>query len=78
MPNTVSISNLWETAKQDLKSLFPEDVFQLWFDPLECLESSETELTLGVPNDFAAIWIHDNYLDLIVQRLRLITGHEVN
>ena len=78
MPNTVSISNLWETAKQDLKSLFPEDVFQLWFDPLECLESSETELTLGVPNDFAAIWIHDNYLDLIVQRLRLITGNEVN
>lgn len=78
MLNTVSTSNLWETVKQDLKSLFPEDVFQLWFDPLECLESSETELTLGVPNDFAAIWIHDNYLDLIVQRLRLITGNEVN
>lgn len=74
MPNTVSSSKIWETVKQDFKTLFPEDVFQLWFEPLECLEISEKELTLGVPNDFAAIWIHDNYLDLIVQRLRLNTG----
>ena len=76
MPITVSSSNLWETVKQDFKTLFPEDVFQLWFEPLECLDIGETELTLGVPNDFAAIWIHDNYLDLIVQRLRLTTGND--
>lgn len=76
MPTTVSSSKIWEAVKQDFKTLFPEDVFQLWFEPLECLEISETELTLGVPNDFAAIWIHDNYLDLIVQRLRLNTGKE--
>ncbi|MDB4384728.1 chromosomal replication initiator protein DnaA [Opitutaceae bacterium] len=76
MPTTVSSSKIWETVKQDFKTLFPEDVFQLWFEPLECLEISETELTLGVPNDFAAIWIHDNYLDLIVQRLRLNTGKD--
>jgi len=35
-------------------------------------------MTLGVPNDFAAIWIHDNYLDLITQRLRLTAGRLVN
>ena len=34
-------------------------------------------MTLGVPNDFAAIWIHDNYLDLITQRLRLTAGRMV-
>lgn len=74
MPISTSSTTLWETVKQDFKTLFPEDVFQLWFEPLECLEASEDSLTLGVPNDFAAIWIHDNYLDLIVQRLRLTTG----
>ena len=31
-----------------------------------------------MPNDFAAIWIHDNYLDLITQRLRLTAGRMVN
>src|SRR5580704_10374818 len=70
--------NLWETVKCDFKSLFPEDVFQMWFEPVVCLETSEDAITLGVPNDFAAIWIHDNYLDLITQRLRLNAGRLVN
>ena len=69
--------NLWETVKCDFKSLFPEDVFQMWFEPLVCLETTETSMVLGVPNDFAAIWISDNYLDLIVQRLRLNAGRMI-
>jgi len=69
--------NLWETVKCDFKSLFPEDVFQMWFEPVVCVETSEDAITLGVPNDFAAIWIHDNYLDLISQRLRLTAGRTV-
>ena len=71
-------SNLWETVKCDLKGLFPEDVFQMWFEPLSCLAATEDALVLGVPNDFAAIWIHDNYLDLISQRLRLAAGRMVH
>jgi chromosomal replication initiator protein len=70
--------SLWETVKCDFKSLFPEDVFQMWFEPLVCLEVTEDSLVLGVPNDFAQIWIHDNYLDLIAQRLRLTAGRLVN
>jgi len=70
--------NLWETVKCDFKSLFPEDVFQMWFEPVVCLETTADAMTLGVPNDFAAIWIQDNYLDLITQRLRLNAGRMVN
>jgi chromosomal replication initiator protein len=70
--------NLWETVKCDLKGLFPDDVFQMWFEPMRCVESSEDSVTLGVPNDFAAIWIHDNYLDLISQRLRMTAGRMVS
>jgi chromosomal replication initiator protein len=64
-------------VKCDFKSLFPEDVFQMWFEPVVCLETTTESMTLGVPNDFAAIWIHDNYLDLITQRLRLTAGRMV-
>jgi chromosomal replication initiator protein len=67
-------SNLWETVKSDFKGLFPEDVFKLWFEPIVCLDVAEDHLTLGVPNDFAQIWINDNYLELITQRLHLSTG----
>src|SRR5471032_1052382 len=78
MPSLSLTPSLWETVKCDFKSLFPEDVFQMWFEPVVCLETSEDSITLGVPNDFAAIWIHDNYLDLITQRLRLTSGRAVS
>ncbi|HKB56447.1 MAG TPA: chromosomal replication initiator protein DnaA [Lacunisphaera sp.] len=78
MPQPVLQTSLWESVKCDLKGLFPEDVFQMWFEPIHCVETSEDGLTLGVPNDFAAIWIHDNYLDLISQRLRLAAGRLVH
>jgi len=78
MPSLSLPHNLWETVKCDFKSLFPEDVFQMWFEPVVCIETSEDSITLGVPNDFAAIWIHDNYLDLITQRLRLTAGRTVS
>jgi chromosomal replication initiator protein len=50
----------------------------MWFEPVVCLDTTADGMTLGVPNDFAAIWIHDNYLDLITQRLRLNAGRMVN
>src|SRR5213078_2803426 len=78
MPSSSLTPSLWETVKCDFKSLFPEDVFQMWFEPMVCLETTGDAITLGVPNDFAAIWIHDNYLDLITQRLRLTAGRMVN
>src|SRR5271168_4522399 len=78
MPPLSLPHNLWETVKCDFKSLFPEDVFQMWFEPVVCLDTTEDAITLGVPTDFAAIWIHDNYLDLISQRLRLTAGRTVN
>ena len=78
MPSLSLSPSLWETVKCDFKELFPEDVFQMWFEPMSCLETTEDAMTLGVPNDFAAIWIHDNYLDLITQRLRLTAGRLVN
>lgn len=77
MSSTVTSPNLWEAVKSDFKTLFPEDVFKLWFEPIVCVEFNEDSISLGVPNDFAAIWINDNYLDLIVQKLRQITGRVV-
>jgi chromosomal replication initiator protein len=78
MPHPVLQASLWETVKCDLKGLFPEDVFSMWFEPIRCVETTEDSLVLGVQNDFAAIWIHDNYLDLISQRLRLTAGRMVH
>lgn len=77
MPSAALTTSLWDSVKSDFKTLFPEDVFQLWFEPVTCVDQTDDTLTLGVPNDFAAIWINDNYLDLIVQRLRLTAGRDM-
>ncbi len=53
MPPASLQTSLWETVKCDLKGLFPEDVFQMWFEPIVCVEANEDTVTLGVPNDFA-------------------------
>src|SRR3954470_9184812 len=78
MPSSSLAPSLWETVKCDFKSLFPEEVFQMWFEPVVCLETTGDAMVLGVSNDFAAIWIQENYLDLITQRLRLTAGRMVN
>ncbi len=78
MPSLSPPPKLWDTVKNDFKALFPDDVFKLWFEPIVCLEATEDALTLGVPNDFAAIWINDNYLEHIVQRLRLTAGRPIS
>ncbi len=74
MSPVATSTSLWESAKNDIRGLFPEDVYKLWFEPITCIDATEHTLTLGVPTDFATFWIQDNYLDLIVQRLRLTSG----
>jgi len=74
MSATATTHPLWDSVKADLSSALPPDIFQMWFTPVTCLKVEGDTMTLGVPTDFAAIWINDNYLDLIAQKLRLTTG----
>jgi len=67
---STSDTSLWKIVKNDLKSRLPEDVFRHWLDPLACLHLDDTSITLGAPTEFATIWIRENYLDLITERMR--------
>lgn len=68
----------WKEVKESLRSLFPQDVFHTWFEPMECLDEDDGCLTLSVPNDFAAYWIQDNYGELIANRLGEACGAETH
>ncbi len=72
--STLASPALWEAVKNDFKNLFSEEVYHLWFENLVCLEHTDGAITLGTPTDFASIFVHDNYLDLITQRLQVMTG----
>ncbi len=69
--------SLWESVSLELKNLFPNDLYEMWFDGLTCVEETENKLTLCAPNEFNAIWIENNYLDIIAQQARALMGSVV-
>lgn len=70
-------NGLWETVKSDFQSLFPHDIYRTWFEPLRCISEEEKTIKLAAPNEFAAIWIADNYRELINRRLTEAAGRNV-
>ena len=77
MPQTTSNVSLWESVNQELKNLFPNDLYDMWFEGLTCAKESDSKLVLTAPNEFNAIWIENNYLDIIAQQARSFAGTAV-
>ncbi|HCJ11889.1 MAG: chromosomal replication initiator DnaA [Verrucomicrobia bacterium GWF2_51_19] len=74
---TLEKTSLWAGVKRELQALFPPDVYNTWFASVESQEDDDTGVTLTVSNDFAAIWIQDNYYDLISKKLEQEAGHPI-
>ncbi len=62
----------WIAVRNELRKLYPRDVFETWFAPLEA-SYDDNILILSAHNDFAAIWIEDNYLDVIREKLATLS-----
>ncbi len=77
MPETLTEGALWATVKEGLRRLFPSEVYQMWFEPLSCIDENEDVLTLEAPNDFAAIWLQDNYQDLLSTKCSEVAGRVI-
>lgn len=69
---------LWEKVCEELKRIFPSDVYEMWFSDIVCESFNEDILSLKVPNDFNAIWIENNYLDFIKQHACFISGSPIS
>ena len=71
-------SSIWQSIDQALKNLFPADVYNMWFDGLACTEETDSKIVLTAPNEFNAIWIENNYLDIISSQARSFAGAAIN
>lgn len=69
--------SLWAALQSDFQTLFPSDVYKAWFEPIVCLAEDADSIVLGLPSDFALIWVQDNYRDLLSRRLHQAAGHPV-
>jgi chromosomal replication initiator protein len=74
MPSTPTANTLWQNTSKELKNLFPEDVYEMWFSELVCSLESDSKLVLTTDSEFNAIWIENNFLDVISQQARSFAG----
>ncbi|MFP4156716.1 MAG: chromosomal replication initiator protein DnaA [Opitutales bacterium] len=77
MSETSTALSLWASTHQQLKNLFPEDIYEMWFSGLLCTHESESKLVLQAESEFNAIWIENNFLDVIAQQARSFSGTQV-
>ena len=69
-----SAEEIWAQASDTLRSMVNPDLFNLWFDPIRLDSIEETDATLKVPNEFCAVWLKDNYRELLQDVLSHVTG----
>jgi chromosomal replication initiator protein len=77
MSSTSTAASLWQSTHTELKNLFPDDVFEMWFSDLVCTEETDSKLVLTANSEFNAIWIENNFLDIITQQARSFAGSAV-
>jgi chromosomal replication initiator protein len=56
---------LWSSVQDQLQALLKPDIYALWFEPIRPVSLDGDCLRLEVRDDFCAMWLTDNYLDLL-------------
>lgn len=78
MEKTYSTDALWGLLKVELSKLFPKDVFDTWFKPLKNNSYADCEkLELEAGNDFAVMWLENNYKEVLESKLAVIAGKTI-
>lgn len=77
MPSNSPALSLWDSTNQQLKNLFPADIYDMWFSDLVCSHESDTKIVLEAASEFNAIWIENNFLDVVMQQARSFAGSPV-
>ena len=67
---------LWERAIGSIQQRMKSQNFDIWLRPIRCESIEDGRLTLRVPNRFFQDYVDANYVDLIREQLRDITGED--
>ena len=68
---------IWSQLNQEMKLLFNDDLYREWFKPLICVGEKSDALILETPTEFSAIWIEENYLEILTRKAEEIAGRSV-
>ena len=74
---TASTEAIWTQAKETLQSMVNPDLFNLWFDPIKLVTIKNSTAILLAPNEFCAVWLKDNYKEILQDVLSHITSSKL-
>ena len=75
---TASTEAIWTQAKETLQSMVNPDLFNLWFDPIKLVTIKKSTAILLAPNEFCAVWLKDNYKEILQDVLSHITSSKLS
>lgn len=71
---SVTDASAWDKIKLFLSRELSEQSFKTWFEPVICVNFSDTELVLGVPDHYFGQWLKDHYHELLISCVRDALG----
>ena len=77
MPHTSVTKSLWAEVLADFRDSLSRDIYKNWFQSIHASLDESGTLELRASNEFARIWLEENYLDLIREKVASIAGEEV-
>lgn len=70
-------TTLWQRARAKLRHSMPDDAFESWITLLTELDSTDSRLSLGVPNLFIRDWLRNHYGDLVQKAVNNVAGEPI-
>ena len=68
------MTDIWQAALADLETKVSAHNFESWFRNIQFHHQEGYRAHLEVADEFFKAWIEENYLDLIVESLRVVSG----
>lgn len=76
--NQVNVTTgTWEEVLVELQGSLSQDIYENWFRTMDARVDENGTLELRTGNEFSRIWLEDNYLDLIRDKVSERVGEEV-
>jgi chromosomal replication initiator protein len=77
MATTDTATELWDAVRSTLRDSLPGETYEMWFSKIEPTKVTKDYVELLAPNEFSAIWIQDNFLDLVRKEMSEVAGREM-
>ena len=68
---------LWNNVTSKMKKVVSEQAFATWFEPIKPVSIEKESLTLEVPSKFYYEWIDSHYGNVLLEKLKEITGENL-